>query len=1009
MTATSPYAPMRRQSSNLSNASSTRMLRRTSSGGAVSAIGGGALFWALLSFWRRVTSRTAAHDTDSSEEDRRGCFIGLHSLLDALSKTIDSNLTIVDPGRRAPYMGDELPSPPAQYRRGISAVLRWIVNIAGGSRSTLGRMVVGVVSITREILLRSIGVTSVILTGVPSGQRDGSIRQVETSNSLKDSALLNHRATPEIEQPTSLAENEDATLHLVRRDRNEIDEVLDYWFGQASPDDAQKSLWMIASSSEELLSKVDSEISDKFRALIWDLFSGSKDHNAHTTNKELGLDDLMFDSGKLHRWTDEQLFSWQGKVAAIIALDQMSRHIHRHDVKFNSEPQRACNTSVVFHIPEQKQLDNIAFKVSKLLQNKHQRELSTGMIPLPMRIFGIMPLRHASTIDNLAIVQSDIEAAASLHDEMDKMIRRFRKATNRRMAGLQDSARREGKLGSLNSEEGDSNGTHGPHEFDDEQILENFPFDADMSHAHEHVVIKTIRNFLRSNNVLQSTDPRFSSSRRAANGHDAAPLAGNKAAATPHTPTAIVSLSGGVDSMVIASALAYIRDTEAGLRGVEPDSVLLITAIHIDYANRPESSAEASYVERYCKRVGAKFVCRRIDEVTRGVTARDDYERIAREIRFDLYRRCSSDAEGNHGSKMNQGSVGDLRENVISNAHKGCGPLDLSGMTAVSKNDGVTLFRPLLPLEKTSIFDYAHTFGVPYFKDTTPHWSTRGKLRNRLLPLLEEIYGEGSMDNLSSLAEESYDARALVQQAVMGPFLDQVKYYPMGILFETALWKNCGLFFWKFVLRNVLHSAGRGMFSDKSVESFLERIRASNLKEGWLQCRKDYAVYMKKDGKVLVFHPLSFPFEKKDQYHLPPGPIEYGREIQVGPWCIIANVIPDMARTDLAENLTKKKALDTIEQLLPGNFHYYLQVPIIKQGLVPEPLVFVKGYTKPTRPAAWKGFDIKVEQTLPLLGNDHTHIDTVFGNCLEQYGQTWALVKVQLTLGKDITINGHHH
>lgn len=46
--------------------------------------------------------------------------------------------------------------------------------------------------------------------------------------------------------------------------------------------------------------------------------------------------------------------------------------------------------------------------------------------------------------------------------------------------------------------------------------------------------------------------------------------------------------------------------------------------------------------------------------------------------------------------------VGDLRENVISNAHKGCGPLDLSGMTSVSKNDGVTLFRPLLPLEKVS-------------------------------------------------------------------------------------------------------------------------------------------------------------------------------------------------------------------------------------------------------------------------------------------------------------------
>jgi hypothetical protein len=265
------------------------------------------------------------------------------------------------------------------------------------------------------------------------------------------------------------------------------------------------------------------------------------------------------------------------------------------------------------------------------------------------------------------------------------------------------------------------------------------------------------------------------------------------------------------------------------------------------------------------------------------------------------------------------------------------------------------------------------------------------------------------MDNLSSLAEESDDARALVQETVLRPFLDRVKYYPMGILFETSLWKNCGLFFWKFVLRNVLHSAGRGMFSDKSVESFLDRIRATNLKEGWLQCRKDYAVYMKKDGKILVFHPRSFPFEKKDKYPLPPGAIEYGREIKVDPWCIVANVVPGTTSRDMAEKLLKEKALDTMEQLLSGNFHYYLQAPIIKQGSLPEPLVFVTGYKKPTRPAAWRGFDLKVEQTLPLLGNDHSRLDHIFDDGLERYGQTWVLVKVQLTLAKDIKINGYHN
>jgi hypothetical protein len=257
------------------------------------------------------------------------------------------------------------------------------------------------------------------------------------------------------------------------------------------------------------------------------------------------------------------------------------------------------------------------------------------------------------------------------------------------------------------------------------------------------------------------------------------------------------------------------------------------------------------------------------------------------------------------------------------------------------------------------------------------------------------------MDNLSSLAEESDDARALVQQTVMGPFMARVKYYPMGIVFETGEWQDYGLFFWKFVLRNVLHSAGRGMFSDKSVESFLDRIRTHNLKEGWLQCRKDYAVYMKRDGKIFVFHPDSFPFQKKDQYHLPSVPVGYDHVIKVGPWSILAEVVLADTDGDTAHNLLKEKALDSMEQLMSGQLQYHLQVPIVKEDAAPNPLVFVKGYTKPTRPAAWKGFDLKVEQTLPLLGIDHKKSADIPANSgLEKYGKTWVLARVQLNLNR---------
>jgi hypothetical protein len=270
----------------------------------------------------------------------------------------------------------------------------------------------------------------------------------------------------------------------------------------------------------------------------------------------------------------------------------------------------------------------------------------------------------------------------------------------------------------------------------------------------------------------------------------------------------------------------------------------------------------------------------------------DPKERISRGIRYNSYReavvsvRKDLEDENMIVGVMLGHHRGDLRENVLSNAHKGSGPLDLSGMTPVSQNDGITIYRPLLPLEKASIFEYAHTFGVPYFKgmcheiflfvnlllsiflsclflDTTPHWSTRGRLRNKLIPLLQEIYGEGSMNNLSNLATESEECRTLLNESLISPFLNQIIRKPMGIVFETAPWKEQAFFFWKFVLREALHSTKLGMFTDKSVVSFLERVKAEKVRAGWLQCRKDYGVYLQEDGKVFVFFPSSFPWQKK--------------------------------------------------------------------------------------------------------------------------------------------------
>ena len=43
-------------------------------------------------------------------------------------------------------------------------------------------------------------------------------------------------------------------------------------------------------------------------------------------------------------------------------------------------------------------------------------------------------------------------------------------------------------------------------------------------------------------------------------------------------------------------------------------------------------------------------------------------------------------------------------------------------------------------------------------QDTTPTWSTRGKLRRQLVPLLADMYGEGFKANLSSLVSHDEEA-----------------------------------------------------------------------------------------------------------------------------------------------------------------------------------------------------------------------------------------------------------
>ena len=193
----------------------------------------------------------------------------------------------------------------------------------------------------------------------------------------------------------------------------------------------------------------------------------------------------------------------------------------------------------------------------------------------------------------------------------------------------------------------------------------------------------------------------------------------------------IISLSGGVDSMVCL----YLA-TRFG----HP-----VHALMINYDNRDDSQREQTLVQNWCDYLGVPLHVRVINEINRSRLDREFYESHTREIRFWCYKtlRSSLTHPSTHSSTPPDIILGhnydDTKENALNNIRKNIHLDNLAKMRSLETLDdsGITLSRPFLEIPKKTLLDVAHYFNLPYFVDSTPKWSERGRLRDSVIPTLE--------------------------------------------------------------------------------------------------------------------------------------------------------------------------------------------------------------------------------------------------------------------------------
>jgi tRNA(Ile)-lysidine synthetase-like protein len=226
----------------------------------------------------------------------------------------------------------------------------------------------------------------------------------------------------------------------------------------------------------------------------------------------------------------------------------------------------------------------------------------------------------------------------------------------------------------------------------------------------------------------------------------------------------LISLSGGVDSMVLFNILHHIKEYNL--------LKLNIYLCHIDYNNRPESNDERDFLIEYCSLKGyeLKYIAH---DFTRDELKRDIYEKKTNQLRYGFYETLMKqfDLQG----VLLAHHKDDVVENIFNNIMRGNREItDLVVIKEMNVIMNVPIYRPFLHKFKNSIYDYANTYQIPYFLDSTPDWSCRGKMRRKIFPSCIDCYGNNYKNNLLQLGQESEQINNIFQTYILNDLIKDI-------------------------------------------------------------------------------------------------------------------------------------------------------------------------------------------------------------------------------------------
>ena len=227
----------------------------------------------------------------------------------------------------------------------------------------------------------------------------------------------------------------------------------------------------------------------------------------------------------------------------------------------------------------------------------------------------------------------------------------------------------------------------------------------------------------------------------------------------------LLSLSGGVDSMVLCLFLIYLKD----------HGHIDFDAYHLNYNVRNESNAEAQYLKKFCEKYNVNF---HYYSINKEDTSSVNWEAYSKEMRYKNYKKTlelMKDKTDEIIPVILGHHLDDIEENILMNLFNSgtCNGnrflwYDIGGMTSKCLINNVNIYRPLfeLGIHKEKILNISEKYNVPYFKDTSFEMATRTRVRRELIPLMRDIFGDSVRDRISKINNESKELESIIKEKI---------------------------------------------------------------------------------------------------------------------------------------------------------------------------------------------------------------------------------------------------